>query len=93
MCSSDLGQVHYFPVFAGNIVGATILAFSWDHLGVYDLLVASGSKVNLVAEWGPGTALIASLIVLAICYAAIIWRERAAKRTGETLAVSKKETA
>lgn len=87
------GQVHYFPVFAGNIVGATILAFSWDHLGVYDLLVASGSKVNLVAEWGPGTALIASLIVLAICYAAIIWRERAAKRTGETLAVSKKETA
>lgn len=74
------GQVHYFYVFAGNIVGATFLAFAWDHLGVYELLVASGAKINLVEVMGPSVALIVSLAVLALCYVAIVARERAAKR-------------
>jgi uncharacterized membrane protein YedE/YeeE len=42
------GQTHYFFVFAGNIAGATFLAFAWDHLGVHQGLVASGSKINLI---------------------------------------------
>src|SRR5699024_4932844 len=42
------GQVLFLPVFVGNIIGATLLAYAWDHLGVYEVLVASGKKVNLL---------------------------------------------
>jgi len=62
------GQVLYLVVFVGNIAGATFLAYAWDHLGVYDLLVASGEKINLVSEFGPATALILTLVMLGSLY-------------------------
>ncbi|WP_040226753.1 selenium metabolism membrane protein YedE/FdhT [Bhargavaea cecembensis] len=62
------GQVLYLVVFAGNIIGVTLLAYAWDHLGVYELLVASGEKVNLVATIGPVWAIIATLTMLAACW-------------------------
>ncbi|MFC7678764.1 selenium metabolism membrane protein YedE/FdhT [Paenibacillus sp. GCM10028914] len=70
------GQVVFLPVFLGNILGATGLAYAWDHLGVYDLLAKSGSKVNLITTLGPATALIATLVVLGIGYAiAVYWQK------------------
>ncbi|WP_422658785.1 selenium metabolism membrane protein YedE/FdhT [Paenibacillus sp. EC2-1] len=70
------GQVVFLPVFIGNILGATGLAYAWDHLGIYDLLVKSGSKVNLITTMGPAAALTATLVVLAIGFAiAVYWQK------------------
>lgn len=62
------GQVVYVVVFIGNIIGATVLAYSWDHWGVYDLLAASGHKINLISYFGPSTAISITLVLLAILY-------------------------
>lgn len=70
------GQVVFLPVFIGNILGATGLAYAWDHLGIYDLLVKSGSKVNLITTMGPAVALTVTLIVLGIGFAiAVYWQK------------------
>lgn len=69
------GQIHYIYVFIGNIIGATVLAYGWDRLGIYDMLMASGAKVNLLELWGPSTALLVSLAVLVLCYVLIVYKE------------------
>src|SRR5699024_5269084 len=43
------GQVLYITVFAGNIAGATFLAYAWDHLGIYHALVTSVSRIYLIS--------------------------------------------
>ncbi|ART81102.1 selenium metabolism membrane protein YedE/FdhT [Oceanisphaera avium] len=70
------GQVLFLPVFAGNIIGATLLAYAWDHLGVYNALVSSGAKVNLLTSYGPGAALIATLSMLGLLYWLTLYHER-----------------
>lgn len=62
------GQVLYLFVFAGNLIGVTALAFAWDHLGVYNLLVAGGEKLNLIPAMGPVWAITATLTMLTACY-------------------------
>lgn len=58
------GQVVFLPVFIGNIIGATALAYAWDHMGVFNLLVKSGSSINLITIMGPAAALMVTLLVL-----------------------------
>ncbi|GKV68973.1 hypothetical protein NCCP2716_14710 [Sporosarcina sp. NCCP-2716] len=70
------GQVLFLPVFAGNVIGATILAYAWDHLGVYDTLVKSGAKVNLLDSLGPVGAIAATLAMLAVLYGLTVYREK-----------------
>lgn len=70
------GQVHYWFVFVGNIVGATLLAFGWDHLGIHAALVQGSPKIDLIASWGPYGALLATLAALGLWYAAMVHRER-----------------
>lgn len=60
------GQIVFLPVFVGNIIGATALAYAWDHLGIYNALVKSGAKINLFETMGPAAALLATLAVLAV---------------------------
>lgn len=62
------GQVVFIPVFVGNIVGATFLAYAWDHLYVYDLLVKSGSHINLLHIMHPAVALFVSVALLVAWY-------------------------
>jgi len=70
------GQVVFLPVFIGNIVGATALAYAWDHLGVFNLLVSSGKPINLIAAIGPTGAIILTLALLGISYAvAVYWQK------------------
>lgn len=70
------GQIVFLPVFIGNILGATALAYAWDHMGVYNLLVKSGSPINLITTMGPAAALIVTLIVLAGGFAiAAYWQK------------------
>ncbi|WP_040287704.1 selenium metabolism membrane protein YedE/FdhT [Sporosarcina koreensis] len=70
------GQVLFLPVFAGNIIGATLLAYAWDHLGVYETLVASGSQVNLIDTLGPVGAIAATLLMLGVLYGLTVFREK-----------------
>nr|WP_082926903.1 selenium metabolism membrane protein YedE/FdhT [Paenibacillus tuaregi] len=70
------GQVAFLPVFIGNIIGATALAYAWDHLGVFNLLVKSGSPINLIKVMGPAAALIVTLLVLGAGFAiAAYWQK------------------
>src|SRR5690606_29402000 len=58
------GQLHFWVVGVGNIIGATFLAFAWDHLGIYNVLVNGWSPINLADVWGPYGALFATLALL-----------------------------
>ncbi|TCZ75687.1 selenium metabolism membrane protein YedE/FdhT [Paenibacillus albiflavus] len=70
------GQIVFLPVFIGNIMGATGLAYAWDHLGVFNLLVKSGSKINLIPLMGPYAALLVTLVMLGIGFAiAVYWQK------------------
>ena len=70
------GQVLFLPVFVGNIIGATLLAYAWDHLGVYDVLVSGGAKLNLIDSMGPIGAIVVTLVMLGGLYALTVYRER-----------------
>lgn len=70
------GQVLYLSVFVGNIIGVTALAYAWDHLGVYNALVASGSSINLISEIGPVWAILATLAMLGLLYLLTIYKEK-----------------
>lgn len=70
------GQVLFLPVFAGNIVGATFLAYAWDHLGIYNALVKEGAKINLLDTIGPAGAILSTLAMLVLLYALTVYRER-----------------
>ncbi|CAM3871476.1 selenium metabolism membrane protein YedE/FdhT [Cohnella lubricantis] len=77
------GQIVFLPVFLGNVIGASFLAYAWDHMGVYDALVASGSKINLFTAWGPAGAIAATLIVLGLVFAiAAYWQKHYRFGTG-----------
>ena len=84
------GQVLYLFVFAGNIIGATFLAYGWDHLGIFNALVQSGSKVNLLASIGPIPALMATLAMLAAWFGiAVYWEKNYRFGTGFKKGVNK----
>lgn len=70
------GQVLYWVVGAGNIVGATFLAYGWDHLGIYHALVENWPKVNLIEQWGPLGALFGTLAMLAAWFLLSNWWEK-----------------
>ena len=70
------GQLLYWVVGAGNIVGATALAYGWDHLGIYHALVEKGAKVNLIEQWGPMGALFGTIAMLAVWFLLSNWWEK-----------------
>ena len=77
------GQVLFLPVFVGNVMGATLLAYAWDHLGVYTVLVASGAKINLINSIGPTAAILSTLVMLGVLYALTLYREKSYHRQFE----------
>jgi hypothetical protein len=68
------GQVHYWFVGIGNIIGATVLAYLWDDLA--PVLVTPFQKVNLLTVFGPQGGLIATLVLLALALLAVLAWER-----------------
>jgi uncharacterized membrane protein YedE/YeeE len=69
------GQVQFAAVGIGNIVGATILAYGWDHWGIFNMLVKGAPEVNLITSLGWSGALIATGAFLAILYLLVVWKE------------------
>lgn len=68
------GQVHYWWVGIGNIIGATVLAASWDRLA--PALVLPYAKVNLLERMGPVGGLLATYAMLGLALLAVWWWER-----------------
>lgn len=70
------GQVLFWVVGAGNIIGATALAYGWDHLGIYGALVENWPKVNLIEDWGAMGALLGTLAMLVAWYLLSSWWQK-----------------
>lgn len=69
------GQVHFWWVGFGNILGATILAYYWDDLS--PSLATSYDKVNLLQTFGPlGGLLVTYLMLLAAFLLVVAWEKR-----------------
>ncbi|WP_338449995.1 selenium metabolism membrane protein YedE/FdhT [Niallia oryzisoli] len=70
------GQVLFWIVGIGNIVGATLLSYGWDHLGIFNALAAEWPKVNLIEEWGATGALLGTLGMLLVWFLFSSWWEK-----------------
>ena len=68
------GQVHYWWVGLGNIIGATLLAAWWDRLG--PLLANDYGKINLLVVFGPQGGLMLTYGLLALAMLAVMWWEK-----------------
>lgn len=77
------GQVHYWWVGLGNIIGATVLAARWDDIA--PALATNYEKVNLLAVFGPQGGLIATYLMLLASLLAVLWWEKRffAGKTGQ----------
>lgn len=70
------GQLLYWVVGAGNIVGATALSYGWDHLGIFNTLAEGWPKVNLIEEWGATGALLGTMGMLLAWFLFSNWWEK-----------------
>lgn len=68
------GQVHYWWVGLGNVIGSTLLALVWDDLA--PAIAVNYDKVNLLKALGPQGGLLATYIMLGLSLALIIWWEK-----------------
>ncbi|MDF3864642.1 selenium metabolism membrane protein YedE/FdhT [Pseudomonas denitrificans (nom. rej.)] len=59
------GQVHFWVVGVGNVIGGTLVAVYWDQLGTS--LALPYPKLNLLQEFGPGGGLLITFAGLALC--------------------------
>ncbi|AVX20995.1 hypothetical protein SAMN02745885_00482 [Carboxydocella sporoproducens DSM 16521] len=76
------GQLNFWVVGIGNIIGATLLAIGWDK-GIFTSLVAPYPKVDLVKILGPAGALAATYLFLALIYVWATWMEKRRKYKSE----------
>lgn len=70
------GQLLYWVVGAGNIIGATLLSYGWDHLGIFNMLAEGWPKVNLIEEWGATGALVGTMVMLIAWFLFSSWWEK-----------------
>lgn len=71
------GQVHFWVVGIGNIIGATFLAWAWDGLGLYSALVERWPRVNLIESMGWTGALLFTYVLFALMYGFLhLWEKR-----------------
>ena len=58
------GQVHFWVVGVGNVIGGTLVAVYWDQLGTS--LALPYPKINLLESFGPASGLLLTFAGLAI---------------------------
>lgn len=68
------GQVHYWWVGLGNVIGSTLLALVWDDLA--PLIAVNYDKVNLLKVLGPQGGLLATYGMLGLSLALVVWWEK-----------------
>ena len=64
------GQVHFWIVGVGNIIGATLLAFVWDDIS--EPLATSWPKINLLESFGQYGGLVANYGLLFLFFIVIL---------------------
>jgi uncharacterized membrane protein YedE/YeeE len=74
MYRSVEGQIQFWFVGLGNVIGATILILAWDS-GVYTWLVEPFPKINLVTKFGYVGAIILTMAMLFSLYIWSDWRQ------------------
>ncbi|WP_345889632.1 selenium metabolism membrane protein YedE/FdhT [Pragia fontium] len=82
------GQIHYWWVGVGNIIGATILAYFWDDFS--PALATNYDKVNLLDTFGPYGGLLVTYLLLGLAFAVMLWWEKrffARKNTAQQLSL------
>ena len=82
------GQVHYWWVGLGNVIGSTLLALVWDDLA--PAIAVNYDKINLLKTLGPQGGLLATYVMLGVSLALVIWWEKHffAKKARETAAAA-----
>ena len=68
------GQVHYWIVGVGNVIGSTLLAATWDYYA--GPLATSFPKINLLESFGNYGGLVVSYVLLFTFLAFVLWIER-----------------
>lgn len=68
------GQVHFWWVGAGNIIGATILAYLWEDIA--EPLATSWDKINILNQFGNIGGLLLTYLMLAISFAFVLFWEK-----------------
>ena len=59
------GQLHFWVVGLGNVIGGTLVAVYWDRLG--SALALPYPRINLLQQVGPGSGLLLTFAGLALC--------------------------
>ncbi|EGC7299952.1 YeeE/YedE family protein [Escherichia coli] len=73
------GQVHYWWVGLGNVIGSTILAYYWDDFA--PALATDWDKINLLKTFGPMGGLLVTYLLLFTALMLIIgWEKRFFRR-------------
>lgn len=87
------GQVHYWWVGLGNVIGSTLLALVWDDLA--PAIAINYDKINLLKTLGPQSGLLATYGMLGLSLALVIWWEKHffAKKARQNAAAAKLQTA
>lgn len=76
------GQVHFWWVGLGNIIGATILAYYWDSVAPW--LATDYDKVNLLDTFGPAGGLLVTYGLLAFAFILLLmWEKRFFRRKNQ----------
>lgn len=68
------GQVHFWWVGLGNILGSTLLAAVWDDLA--PVIAVNFDKVNLLDVFGPQGGLLVTYALLAVAFVLVVAWER-----------------
>lgn len=87
------GQVHYWWVGLGNVIGSTLLALVWDDLA--PAIAVNYDKINLLKSLGPQGGLIATYGMLGLSLALVIWWEKHffAQKARQNAAPAKRQNA
>jgi hypothetical protein len=68
------GQVHFWWVGLGNVIGSTLLAYYWD--GLSPVLATNWDKINLLKSFGPLGGLLVTYVMLVIALLLVIGWEK-----------------
>lgn len=68
------GQVHFWVVGLGNVIGSTLLALVWDD--VAPALAFNFDRINLLKTFGPHGGLLANYALLGLSLAFVLWWEK-----------------
>ena len=68
------GQMHYWIVGIGNVIGSTLVALTWDYYSAP--LATNFPKINLLQSFGNYGGLVISYVLLLIFLGWVLWIER-----------------